>query len=378
MLPVSLYIHFPWCVKKCPYCDFNSFQLDHDDFEQEYIDALQADLQKEVEIVAGPITLHSIFMGGGTPSLFSADAIHRVLDVVNGLFAIGADAEITLEANPGTTDQASFKGYYNAGINRISLGVQSFQDELLLALGRIHSANDALNAFSAARSAGFSNINIDLMHGLPGQTLDAAMDDLETAASLQSEHLSWYQLTIEPNTYFYKFPPELPDEDRLWDIFEQGLAFLEGEGFSRYEISAFSKPSYQCQHNSNYWSFGDYLGIGAGAHGKISHYNNEFTIERTTRTRSPTDYLLDPNRKCTAIPRESLVLEFMMNALRLKDGFTLSRFEHRTGLSKDSIAIFLQAGLDKQLLQHDDKDDNHIFPTALGMRYLDELLLLID
>lgn len=377
-LPVSLYIHFPWCVKKCPYCDFNSFELDHDNFEQGYVDALQADLKKEAEIVAGPITLHSIFMGGGTPSLFSADAMHRVLDMVNGLFAIEADAEITLEANPGTTDQASFKGYYNAGINRISLGVQSFQDELLLGLGRIHSANDALNAFSAARSAGFSNINIDLMHGLPGQTLDTAMDDLETAASLQSEHLSWYQLTIEPNTYFHKFPPELPDEDRLWDIFEQGLAFLEREGFSRYEISAFSKPSYQCRHNSNYWSFGDYLGIGAGAHGKISHYNSEFTVERTTRTRSPTDYLLDPNRKCTAIPRGSLVLEFMMNALRLKDGFTLSRFEHRTGLSKDSIAIFLQAGLDNRLLQHDDKDDKHIFPTALGMRYLDELLLLID
>jgi len=376
-LPVSLYIHFPWCVKKCPYCDFNSFELDHDNFEQEYIDALQADLQKEAEIVAGPLTLHSIFMGGGTPSLFSANAIHRVLDMINGLFAIEANAEITLEANPGTTDQASFKGYYNAGINRISLGVQSFQDELLLGLGRIHSANDALNAFSAARCAGFSNINIDLMHGLPGQTLDAAMDDLETAVSLQSEHLSWYQLTIEPNTYFHKFPPELPDEDRLWEIFERGLALLEREGFSRYEISAFSKPSYQCQHNSNYWSFGDYLGIGAGAHGKISHYNGELTIERTTRTRSPPDYLLDPNRKCTAIPRGSLVLEFMMNALRLKDGFTLSRFEHRTGLSKDSIAIFLQAGLDKQLLQHDD-DDKHIFPTALGMRYLDDLLLLID
>lgn len=378
MPPVSLYIHFPWCVKKCPYCDFNSFELDHDNFEQEYLNALQSDLNEEKEIVAGPITLHSIFMGGGTPSLFSADAIHRVLDMVNGLFTIEANAEITLEANPGTTDQASFDGYYNAGVNRISIGVQSFQDELLLALGRIHSADDALHAFSAARSAGFTNINIDLMHGLPGQTLDAAMEDLEIATSLESEHLSWYQLTIEPNTYFHKFPPKLPDEDCLWDIFEQGLLLLERKGFCRYEISAFSKPSYQCQHNCNYWSFGDYLGIGAGAHGKISNSDSEFTIERTTRTRSPQDYLKNPRRKSTRIPPGSLVLEFMMNALRLKDGFTLSRFEQRTGLPKDKIAIFLQAGLDRQLLRYDDNDDQHILPTELGMRYLDELLLLID
>lgn len=376
--PVSLYIHFPWCVKKCPYCDFNSFELDHDNYEQEYINALRSDLQKEKEIIAGPITLKTIFMGGGTPSLFSADAIHTVLDMVNGLFAIEADAEITLEANPGTTDQASFKGYYSAGVNRISIGVQSFQNELLLALGRIHSANDALDAFSAARSAGFSNINIDLMHGLPGQTLEAAMGDLETAISLQSEHLSWYQLTIEPNTYFHKFPPELPDEDRLWDIFEQGLALLQRVGFSRYEVSAFSKPSYQCRHNRNYWSFGDYIGIGAGAHGKISSDKGEFSIERTTRTRSPQDYLMDPNRKSTTIAPGSLVLEFMMNSLRLKDGFTLSRFEQRTGLSKDSIAIFLQTGLERQLLRYDDKDDQHVMPTELGMRYLDDLLLLID
>jgi len=245
--PISLYIHFPWCVKKCPYCDFNSFVLDRDNYEQEYIDALGSDLRKEKEIVAGPVTIHSIFMGGGTPSLFSAAAIHKVLDMVNGLFAIDRNAEITLEANPGTTDQASFKGYYNAGVNRISIGVQSFQDELLLALGRIHSADDALNAFAAARGAGFTNINLDLMHGLPGQTLDAAMEDLETATSLHSEHLSWYQLTIEPNTYFHKFPPQLPDEDHLWDIFEQGSALLQGKGFSRYEISAFSRPSFQCQ-----------------------------------------------------------------------------------------------------------------------------------
>ena len=378
MPPVSLYIHFPWCVKKCPYCDFNSFELDHDNFEQEYLNALQSDLNEEKEMVAGPITLHSIFMGGGTPSLFSADAIHRVLDMVNGLFTIEANAEITLEANPGTTDQASFDGYYNAGINRISIGVQSFQDELLLALGRIHSADDALHAFSAARSAGFTNINIDLMHGLPGQTLDAAMEDLEIATSLESEHLSWYQLTIEPNTYFHKFPPKLPDEDRLWDIFEQGLLLLERKGFCRYEISAFSKPSYQCQHNCNYWSFGDYLGIGAGAHGKISISDSGFTIERTTRTRSPQDYLKNPRRKSTRVPPGSLILEFMMNTLRLKDGFTLSRFEQRTGLPKDKIAIFLQAGLDRQLLRYDDNDDQHILPTELGMRYLDELLLLID
>jgi putative oxygen-independent coproporphyrinogen III oxidase len=377
-IPVGLYIHFPWCVKKCPYCDFNSFELHHRDFEQEYIDALWDDLKKEKALLSRPIALHSIFMGGGTPSLFSADALRRLLDLISSVFTIAADTEITLEANPGTTDQASFKGYYDAGINRISLGVQSFDDTHLLALGRIHSAKDSIAAFSSAREAGFSNINIDLMHGLPGQTLTSALDDLEAAICLQSEHLSWYQLTIEPNTYFHKFPPLLPDDDHLWDIYEQGLVLLEDRGYARYEISAFSRPSFQCKHNRNYWSFGDYLGIGAGAHGKISRYNGDglLAIERTTRTRSPPDYLEDPNRKSAAIQRQSLVLEFMMNALRLKDGFTFSRFEQRTGLSKDTIAVFLQAGLDRQLLQYGVGDKQHIFPTDRGMRYLDELLLL--
>jgi|TARA_B100001964_G_C14239168_1_gene604087 oxygen-independent coproporphyrinogen-3 oxidase len=381
-LPLGLYIHFPWCVKKCPYCDFNSFESELDQFEQIYIAALKADLRKEHEALAGPTKLQSIFMGGGTPSLFSPSAIGVVLDMVSELFTIDASAEITLEANPGTTDQASYKGYYGAGVNRISIGVQSFHDSLLQQLGRIHSANDALEAFAAARNAGFSNINIDLMHGLPGQTLSTAMKDLEIAISLQSEHLSWYQLTIEPNTYFYKFPPKLPDEDQLWLLYEHGLTMLKQGGFDHYEISAFSKPSYQCQHNKNYWQFGDYLGIGAGAHGKISENTGETGAEtiitRTTKTRSPADYMLDSNRQQTSISRESLLLEFMMNSLRLKEGFMLPAFENRTGLSRDHMAGFLQAGFDRQLLRRDSECDEHILPTDLGMRYLDDLLLLID
>jgi|TARA_B100000959_G_scaffold238454_1_gene258410 oxygen-independent coproporphyrinogen-3 oxidase len=381
-LPLGLYIHFPWCAKKCPYCDFNSFEPEHDDFEQAYVAALKADLLQERDEQATPTKLHSIFLGGGTPSLFPPRAIHSLLDTVNELFAIETDTEITLEANPGTTDQASFKGYYSAGINRISIGVQSFHDSLLQQVGRIHSAKDARGAFSAARSAGFANINIDLMYGLPGQTLSTAMRDLEIAISLQSEHLSWYQLTIEPATYFHKFPPKLPEEDQLWQFCEQGLDMLERSGFDRYEISAFSKTSYRCQHNRNYWMFGDYLGVGAGAHGKISTIASEpdtkNAVTRTTKTRSPTDYMLNSSRQRRAVPEKSLLLEFMMNSLRLREGFTLRAFESRTGLSRDQMTDFLEAGLERKLLQRDGENDEHIFPTDLGMRYLDDLLLLID
>ncbi len=374
-LPLSLYIHFPWCVKKCPYCDFNSFEQVADNVEGIYIEALIADLTDEKQRLTAPVSLHSIFMGGGTPSLFSTTAIATILETINSLFPISLNTEITLEANPGTTDQKKFNGYYRAGVNRISIGVQSFGDVFLEKLGRVHSANDSKNAYVAAREAGFTNINLDLMHGLPGQTLTEAINDLKTAVLLGSEHLSWYQLTIEPNTYFHKYPPVLPDEDQLWDIYEQGLDYLTSEGFTRYEISAFSRQDRQCRHNLNYWSFGDYLGIGAGAHGKITTPGNPFSISRTTKTRSPTDYLKMANRKQVIVETDSIVLEFMMNTLRTKAGFTETQFEQRTGIKFAAIEDFVQNGIDKKLLQ---STKLGIAPTDFGLRYLDELLMLVD
>ena len=374
-LPLSLYIHFPWCVKKCPYCDFNSFEQVADNVEGIYIEALIADLTDEKQRLTAPVSLHSIFMGGGTPSLFSTTAIATILETINSLFPISLNTEITLEANPGTTDQKKFNGYYRAGVNRISIGVQSFGDVFLEKLGRVHSANDSKNAYFAAREAGFTNINLDLMHGLPGQTLTEAINDLKTAVLLGSEHLSWYQLTIEPNTYFHKYPPVLPDEDQLWDIYEQGLDYLTSEGFTRYEISAFSRQDRQCRHNLNYWSFGDYLGIGAGAHGKITTPGNPFSISRTTKTRSPTDYLKMANRKQVIVETDSIVLEFMMNTLRTKAGFTETQFEQRTGIKFAAIEDFVQNGIDKKLLQ---STTLGIAPTDFGLRYLDELLMLVD
>ncbi len=374
-LPLSLYIHFPWCVKKCPYCDFNSFEQVADNVEGIYIEALIADLTDEKQRLTAPVSLHSIFMGGGTPSLFSTTAIATILETINSLFPISLNTEITLEANPGTTDQKKFNGYYRAGVNRISIGVQSFGDVFLEKLGRVHSANDSKNAYVAAREAGFTNINLDLMHGLPGQTLTEAINDLKTAVLLGSEHLSWYQLTIEPNTYFHKYPPVLPDEDQLWDIYEQGLDYLTSEGFTRYEISAFSRQDRQCAHNLNYWSFGDYLGIGAGAHGKITTPGSPFSISRTTKTRSPTDYLKMANRKQVIVETDSIVLEFMMNTLRTKAGFTETQFEQRTGIKFAAIEDFVQNGIDKKLLQ---STSLGIAPTDFGLRYLDELLMLVD
>lgn len=375
--PLSLYIHFPWCVKKCPYCDFNSFERGSGNDENAYIAALRADLKVEREL-SGQTTLHSIFMGGGTPSLFSAAAISEVLRMVNAFFDIDDKTEITLEANPGTIDQHKFSGYFKAGVNRLSIGMQSFDDRFLSPLGRIHSASDALNGYSCARQAGFTNINIDLMYGLPGQSTSDALRDLEIAISLQSEHLSWYQLTIEPNTYFHKFPPSLPGEDEIWDMMKEGLELLDTSGLTRYEVSAFSKASYQSQHNKNYWTFGDYLGIGAGAHGKISNLGNESLVERTTKTRSPHDYLLNPNRQSYIVAEESLTLEFLMNALRLTNGFSQSLFELRTGLEFSQLKSFIQAGVSKQLLEVIHGDDVTIRPTEMGIRFLDDLLLLLD
>ncbi len=385
--PLSLYVHFPWCVKKCPYCDFNSYEQDARQSESEYLLQLEKDLNEEKSLLGYRAIIHSIFIGGGTPSLISPETIKQLLLIVGRLFQLNPDTEITLEANPGTTDKEKFKGYFDAGINRLSIGVQSFNNRHLAKLGRIHHADEALHAFSTAREAGFDNINLDLMHGLPGQTYDEAMQDLEVAISLGSEHLSWYQLTIERNTYYYKYPPILPNEDLLWNITEAGLAMLSANDYTRYEVSAFAREGRQCQHNINYWRFGDYMGIGAGAHGKITDPANPFSIGRTTRTRSPADYLVAANRRAVAVDADSMVLEFLMNALRLTEGFSQSTFESRTGLPFRRLDSFIEKGLKKGLVYlHSNPaevdvaqtNETYVIPTTLGTRYLDELLLLTD
>ncbi|EDN69790.1 oxygen-independent coproporphyrinogen III oxidase [Beggiatoa sp. PS] len=291
--PLSLYIHIPWCVRKCPYCDFNSHEISEPMPESDYIAALFADLEQDLPRVWGR-TVRSIFIGGGTPSVLSPESIDDLLSGVRARIPVIANAEITLEANPGTVDSDRFNGFRKAGINRLSLGIQSFNDNALQSLGRIHGRKEALLAIEAAKQAGFQNINLDLMFGLPGQTLDAALEDLQTAVAFQPFHISWYQLTIEPNTLFYHQPPALSDDDLLWDMQTAGQTYLAAQGYYHYEISAYAKPAQQCQHNLNYWKFGDYLGIGAGAHAKItntSKINFGLQITRFSKQRHPRTYL---------------------------------------------------------------------------------------
>jgi len=319
--PLSLYIHIPWCVRKCPYCDFNSHTANGALPETEYIAALLADLDLDLHAVQGRV-LQSIFFGGGTPSLLSAHAIGKILNGVAARIPFADDIEITLEANPGTTEQEKFHGFRAAGVNRLSLGIQSLNPEHLKTLGRIHSGEQAINAVAQARHAGFDNINLDLMHGLPGQSVENAAEDLRGALALEPEHLSWYQLTIEPNTEFFKRPPLLPADDTLAAIQDHGFEILDAAGFKQYEVSAFAKNQKRARHNLNYWQFGDYLGIGAGAHGKLSDADGG--IARTNKTRLPRDYLASGGR-CDRNPQiiaaEELPFEFMMNALRLNEGF---------------------------------------------------------
>ncbi|MEX2488331.1 MAG: radical SAM family heme chaperone HemW [Pseudomonadales bacterium] len=373
--PLAAYIHFPWCAKKCPYCDFNSHELGGDLPETDYIKALERDLRLDLDDIQ-QTNISSVFMGGGTPSLFSPGAIADVLAILDKNIALTADAEITMEANPGTTERYRFKGYVAAGVNRLSIGVQSFNNDQLKALGRIHDADEAEAAFNVARTEGFTNVNIDLMHGLPGQSVELALKDLESAIALKPEHISWYQLTIEPNTQFYKFPPELPDEDTLWDIFEQGTELLTASGYIQYEISAYSQQGKQSRHNLNYWHFGDYIGIGAGAHGKLTRRDN---IIRTIRTRSPRDYLSEPGRKYHVIKQDDLVVEFLMNALRLREGFSMAQFEAFTGLPGTTLNSFIDKACAKELVIIDESaSETRIQPTIRGMRFLNDLLLMVD
>jgi len=373
--PLSLYIHIPWCVRKCPYCDFNSHQAASELPEEDYIDALLKDLEHDLPWVQGR-PVQSIFFGGGTPSLFSANAYRRLFNGLQQKLSFAADIEITLEANPGTFEAEKFTAYRQAGINRLSMGIQSFDPRQLKQLGRIHDRDQALRAIEIAKRSGFDNFNLDLMHGLPGQTPEQALDDLNTALAFEPPHLSWYQLTIEPNTEFYKRPPVLPEDDTLWDIQEQGQALLEAAGFQHYEISAYSLPGRQARHNVNYWRFGDYLGIGAGAHGKITLEGPAgMRIVRSRKTRLPKDYL-NPDRHFLAavddiLPQDT-ALECMMNALRLHDGISVDDFERRTGMTLSSLKGPLEQAEKLGLIEQGE----FIRASARGRQYLNELLAL--
>ncbi|MBN2865246.1 MAG: oxygen-independent coproporphyrinogen III oxidase-like protein [Thiotrichales bacterium] len=338
-IPLSLYVHYPWCVQKCPYCDFNSHTLKKDIDEAAYIDALIKQLEQTLPMIWGR-PIKSIFFGGGTPSLISEAGLNRFMSQARALLGFKPDIEVTLEANPGTVDFAKFAGFREAGINRLSMGIQSFADDKLQALGRIHSAAEAKLAIAAARDAGFKNFNLDLMFALPNQTLAQAIADVEQAIAFEPPHLSHYQLTLEPNTPFYKQPPVLPDDDLAWEMQQACQQIIAGAGYQHYEVSGYAKPSQLCQHNLNYWEFGDYIGLGAGAHGKIT-VPPEGKIWRTQMPASPGGYVEEMTRpnpgRTTLVSESDAVFEFMLNTLRLQNGFDLSLFTLRTGLPTSNI-----------------------------------------
>ncbi|SDJ52933.1 coproporphyrinogen III oxidase, anaerobic [Pseudomonas delhiensis] len=369
--PLAAYVHIPWCVRKCPYCDFNSHAAGPELPEDAYVQALLADLAADRRHVHGR-KLTSIFFGGGTPSLFSAQALDRILEGLEREVGFEPGIEITLEANPGTFEQAKFAGYRALGINRLSIGVQSFQADKLKALGRIHDGGEAVRAADMARRAGFDNFNLDLMHGLPQQSVADALADLEQAIALAPTHLSWYQLTMEPNTVFWSQPPELPEDDALWEIQEAGQARLAQAGYRQYETSAYARDGLRARHNLNYWTFGDFLGLGAGAHAKLS--SPQGRILRTWKTRLPKDYL-NPAKAFQAGERElvaaDLPFEFMMNALRLVDGVPVELFEQRTGLPLQAIAEACREARAQGLLA---EDDERLRPTERGQLFLNDLL----
>ncbi|HTN33252.1 MAG TPA: radical SAM family heme chaperone HemW [Marinobacter sp.] len=367
--PLSLYIHMPWCVRKCPYCDFNSHAVKEEIPEARYLAAILEDLTHDLSF-ATDREIQTVFIGGGTPSLMSGEFYQTLFRELRIRLNLADDAEITLEANPGTLEQGRFETFRAAGINRLSIGVQSFNNAHLQTLGRIHDADAAHRAIDAARQAGFDNFNIDLMHGLPDQTPENAIADLRAALVHNPPHVSWYQLTLEPNTEFYSRPPDLPDDDRLWDIHQQGAEYLSSHGFQDYEISAWSKPGMASRHNLNYWMFGDYLALGAGAHGKISLADG--SIRRYWKTRQPEAYMNRIGSRTAgvaAIEVSELPLEFLMNALRLRNGVEENMFTSHTGLPLSSVAVQLQVLRKEELLEK-----HRIQATDLGRRYLNSVL----
>lgn len=369
-IPVSLYVHLPWCVKKCPYCDFNSHALKQHLPESAYIQALCDDFQQDLTL-PNRRALSSIFMGGGTPSLFSDTALANLFDYIKTHTDYVDNIEITLEANPGTVEIKYFSGYFDIGINRLSIGVQSFDDKKLQTLGRIHDAKQAKIAIEKIKKIGFTNFNIDIMYGLPEQTIDEALADLQQAIDLHPTHISWYQLTLEPNTLFAAKPPTLPNDDILWDMQHQGQALLAQHDYQQYEISAYAKPGRQCQHNMNYWQFGDYYGIGAGAHSKLTLA--ESNIIRQWKLKNPKDYLNSEKAfigEQTPINAKNLIFEFMLNNLRLTQPISFDLFEQRTGLTRKKLIKLLAAPENDGLLTFNDKT---IQKTELGFRFLNDL-----
>ena len=364
--PLSLYIHYPWCIKKCPYCDFNSHE---GEIQSGYINALLSDLDDDLKYVQNR-KINSIFIGGGTPSLMSINDLDDLFNGLSNRLVFSPDIEITMEANPGTFEIDKFSEFRNVGVNRLSIGVQSFDDNQLKFLGRIHSAKEAKNAVIKAQKVGFDNLNIDLMYGLNRQSIDECMIDITSAITLNPSHISFYQLTLEPNTFFSKFPPSLPSDDYIWKMGEKGTDILNSNGFQHYEVSAYSAlPS---KHNMNYWEFGDYIGIGAGAHGKITDVaSNE--ILRTLKIKSPKDYLLSitkNNQKSSVKTVENLSFEFMLNSLRLIDGFNPKLYESRTGQSIEVISKQMREAENLDLL---DIKNHKIRPTQKGYSFLNDL-----
>lgn len=371
-IPLSLYIHIPWCVRKCPYCDFNSHAMRDGFPETDYVAALINDLDMQLPRIEGR-QIVSIFFGGGTPSLFSPEAIEKILTGVCQRLSFAPNIEITLEANPGTVDEKRFSGFRRAGINRLSIGIQSLQDEKLKALGRIHLGDDARRAIDTAKKVGFDNFNLDFMHGLPGQTITDALYDLQDALSFAPPHLSWYQLTIEPNTFFHFQPPQLPPDETLWEIQEQGNETLNRAGLFSYEISAFAKKNHECKHNQNYWQFGDYLGIGAGAHSKITDFEKNIVV-RHSQIKNPRDYLNSEKRLIIneqIVSTDDICFEFMMNALRLTNGVPANLFIERTGLPLSTIKNKLSYAKEKKWMID---DENTLAATTFGQRFLNDVI----
>jgi putative oxygen-independent coproporphyrinogen III oxidase len=371
--PLGLYVHIPWCVKKCPYCDFNSHQVRDAVPEKAYVDALVSDLEQAVPEVWGR-RVYSVFFGGGTPSLFSPDAIETLISAFRARLSLAADCEITLEANPGTFEAGKFRAYRGAGVNRLSIGIQSFDPRHLEALGRIHDDREARSAIRIAGEC-FENVNLDLMYALPAQTPDEARADVEAAVGAGVAHLSFYHLTIEPNTHFFRHPPALPDEDASSEMQDAIAAVLAGGGYAHYETSAWARPGQECRHNLNYWRFGDYLGIGAGAHSKVSFPDR---VTRSVRWKQPKEYMERmaegrPVQESREVGREDLVFEFMMNALRLTDGFPAGLLAERTGLQLALAEKALREAEARGLIT---RDHERIAPTALGQRFLNDLLQL--
>lgn len=370
--PLTLYVHLPWCARKCPYCDFNSHELKSPVPETEYVDALIADLEQDLPSVWGRVC-HAVFIGGGTPSLFSPAAVDRLLSAVRARLQLAPGAEVTLEANPGSSEADRFAGFREAGINRLSIGVQSFNERHLESLGRIHDSHEALSAADAAKAAGFDNFNLDLMFGLPGQSLAEAITDADTAVTSGAAHLSFYQLTIEPNTVFHRFPPKLPDDDTIWQMQQQIKNLLAVHGYRQYEVSAYARDGYRCRHNLNYWQFGDYLGIGAGAHAKITLPEG---IERFAKVRNPRSYLEKASGEARIASRrrvegDEAVFEFMLNALRLTEPVPAAMLQQRTGRTLASIGKVVQQARNDGLLEI---TRGALGATEKGFRFLNDLL----